>query len=113
MATPWAAGQAALIYSLNAQLDVRQIAELMVGTARSVDGANPKFRGKLGGGLPALDVSLARLNSGNLPNVGGVMSGSCVEVTVSAVAGSAPAPTTASSGAVQQNSLFLPVVSRS
>lgn len=111
MATPWAAGQAALIYSLNAQLDVRQIAELMVGTAQSVDGANPKFRGKLGAGLPALDVSLARLASGNLPHVGGVMSGSCVELT--ALADSAPVSTALSAEAVQPNRLFLPVVSRS
>lgn len=115
MATPWVAGQAALIYSLNARLTVRQIAELMVGTAQSVDGANPQVRGKLGAGLPAIDISLARLQAGDLPHVGGTMSGSCVELpspTVTA-AGPAPSPTTLEREPVQENMLFLPLMRHS
>lgn len=111
MATPWVAGQAALIYSLNARLTVRQIAELIVGTAQSVDDVNPNVRGKLGAGLPAIAVSLAQLQRGDLPHVGGTMSGSCLELPSSTTmaAGSAPSPATLDRTPRQENTLFLPL----
>ena len=115
MATPWAAGEAALLYSLmaklNRPLNVRQLAELMIGTARSVDGANPKYRGKLGAGVPAIDVALTRLQSGALPEVGGVMSGSCLEFSENPLTGASPAvSSTVTNISTQSNRLFLPVI---
>lgn len=116
MATPWVAGEAALLYSvmakLNRPLNVRQLAELMIGTAHSVDGVNPKYRGKLGAGVPAIDVALARLQSGALPEVGGVMSGSCLELPGATLTTAAnPAPlSTAADPLLQPNQLFLPVI---
>ncbi|MEZ4732240.1 MAG: S8 family serine peptidase [Caldilineaceae bacterium] len=120
MATPWVAGQAALIYSMNARLNVRQIAELMVGTAQSVDRVNSQARGKLGAGLPAIDVSLARLQRGDLPHVGGTMSGSCVEppATTGTATHQAPSSQTLErdlkqEDLLQENMLFLPLVRHS
>lgn len=86
MATPFVAGQAALAYSLKPTLTVRQMADLIAGTARSLDKINPKYKKKLGTGLPAIDVSLQRLLSGKLPKKGGSISGSCSEVAGTAAA---------------------------
>ncbi len=80
MATPFVAGQAALLRSLKPALPIRQIIGLMASTARSVDASNRRHKGKLGVGLPAIDVSLARLASGNLPKPKNLLSGSCFEV---------------------------------
>ncbi|MEZ4861129.1 MAG: S8 family serine peptidase [Caldilineaceae bacterium] len=112
MATPFVAGQAALIYSMNSRLNVRQIAELIVGTARTVDDANPDLRGKLGAGIPAVGVSLQRLQTGDLPQVGGVMSGSCLQLPATTVAVSNRDKDNVKmiNESSQANNIFLPLI---
>lgn len=50
MATPFVAGQAALLRSANPWLTLDEIGLLIGGTADSLDNANPKYRGLLGEG---------------------------------------------------------------
>ncbi len=80
MATPFVAGQAALISSLSPSLTVRDVATLISGTAQSLDVMNPAFAGQLGSGQIDIGVSLERLQAGHLSTSGGSpISGSCVE----------------------------------
>lgn len=79
MATPFGAGQAALIHSAAPSLNARQVAMLIGGTGQSLDEANPDFKGRLGRGLIDIGASLERLQSGDLPDKGqGLMGESCV-----------------------------------
>ena len=84
MAAPFLAGQAALLRSLKPAEPIRQIIGLMASTARSVDGSNPRNKGKLGVGLPAIDVSLNTLLTGNPPKPKNIISGSCFEPVTAA-----------------------------
>lgn len=86
MAAPLVAGQAALLHSLRPTLNVRQIAEQIAATARSLEAIDPTYGDKLGFGLPAVDVSLQQLQAGNLLSVGGVISSSCVDPVAAAAA---------------------------
>jgi hypothetical protein len=69
MAAPFASGQAALLLSLNAQLNVLQVADLMGGTADNLDPFNPGYANQLGAGLINVAASLTALQSGNIPNL--------------------------------------------
>ncbi|HNB53932.1 MAG TPA: S8 family serine peptidase, partial [Anaerolineales bacterium] len=79
MAVPFVTGQAALLASVDPTLNPRQIAQLIGGTAVSLDTANPAYVGQLGAGQPDMEASLSALLSGNIPaSARGLMSGSCV-----------------------------------
>lgn len=79
MSTPFVAGQAALLLSKSSTLTPRDVGELIAGTAHNIDSQNPDFVGKLGNGRIDVIGSLQQLATGTLPDVGGVISGSCVE----------------------------------
>lgn len=70
MAAPFAAGQAALLLSLNANLNVVQVADLLGGTAVNLNPFNPGYVNQLGVGLIDVAASLNALQSGNIPNLG-------------------------------------------
>ncbi len=70
MAAPFTAGQAALLLSLNAQLTVLQVADLIGGTAVDINPFNPGYVNQLGAGLIHVADSLTSLQSGNIPNLG-------------------------------------------
>jgi thermitase len=61
MATPFVAGQAALLRSANPQLTLDEVGLLIGGTAVSLDRKNPAFRGQLGEGRIDLFASLESL----------------------------------------------------
>ena len=84
MAAPLVAGQAALLHSFRPTLNPQQIAEQIAGTALSLKKIDPLFGSKLGFGLPAVAVSLQKLQAGQLLSVGGVISGSCVDPVAAA-----------------------------
>jgi subtilisin family serine protease len=77
MATPFVAGQAALLRSKNASLSPRQLAHLIAGSADSTDGLNPTFVELLGHGRANMVASLNHVISGTFPNNGNVFSGGC------------------------------------
>lgn len=80
MATPFVAGQAALLRSLQPALTPRAVAVLIGGTAVSLAGRNPQLRDDLGDGRIDLAASLAALSSGaELKAPASRISGSCVE----------------------------------
>jgi subtilisin family serine protease len=80
MATPFVAGQAALIHSAAPTLNAREIALLIGGTAHSIDILNPQFAGRLGAGQVDIGASLELLLTGNLPKSNhGLMSLSCIQ----------------------------------
>jgi thermitase len=58
MATPFVAGQAALIQTIQPTLDVGNIADIIGGTARSTDGTNPDYDNLLGDGRIDLATSV-------------------------------------------------------
>ena len=66
MATPFAAGQAALLLSLEPSLTARDVARLMGGTAQSLDALNPGFVKQLGAGRLDIGLSLERLQADDL-----------------------------------------------
>ncbi len=79
MATPFLAGQAALLLSLDPSLNVRQVALLIRDTAQPVDSHNPGLEGMLGAGQPNVHASLQRLQSGDIPSSNrGLISSSCI-----------------------------------
>ena len=61
MATPFVAGQAALLRSANSQLTLDEVGLLIGGTTASLDRANPAYRGQLGEGRIDLLASLESL----------------------------------------------------
>jgi subtilisin family serine protease len=67
MATPFVAGQAALIRSLRPDLDARDVASLIGGTAREIDTLNPSFANLLGDGRIDLAASLRAAAAGTIP----------------------------------------------
>lgn len=70
MAAPFAAGQAALLRSLNTNLNVVQVADLIGGTAVDLNPFNPGYVNQLGAGLLDVAASLQALQAGNIPNLG-------------------------------------------
>lgn len=58
MATPFVAGQAALIKSVEPSLGIESIEGQITETARSLDASNPTYAGKLGAGLPDIGASV-------------------------------------------------------
>jgi subtilisin family serine protease len=109
MATPLVAGQAALLHSFRPALNPREIAEHMAATALSLKSIDPTFGDKLGYGLPAVGVSLQKLQAGQLLSVGGLMSGSCVD-PVGAAALDEPAVAEELSEPVDELALFNAIV---
>jgi hypothetical protein len=69
MATPFAAGQAALLLSMNPGLNVVQVADLMGGTAENLNPYNPGYPNQLGVGLINIAASLNSLQAGIIPDL--------------------------------------------
>lgn len=67
MATPFVSAQAALISSLRADLSVRDVADLIGGTARGIDTYNSAFASLLGDGRIDLVASLQAAAAGAIP----------------------------------------------
>jgi thermitase len=63
MATPFVAGQAALLRGVNPQLTLDEVGLLIGGTANLLDQRNPLYRGRLGQGRINLLASLESLSS--------------------------------------------------
>jgi subtilisin family serine protease len=64
MATPFVAGQAALIREVKPSLDADDVEDLIRDTARSLDAKNPTYAGMLGAGHADIGASLERLRPG-------------------------------------------------
>ncbi len=64
MATPFVAGQAALLRSAAPHLTIHEVAQLITGTARSLDEPNQVYEGLMGAGLIEIQDSLNALNAG-------------------------------------------------
>ena len=81
MATPFVAGQAALLQSINSTLNPRNIALLIAHTAQPLDTLNPALdKDDLGVGQPNALASLERLLTGDIPTSNhGIMSSNCIE----------------------------------
>jgi subtilisin family serine protease len=69
MATPFAAGQAALLLSMNPDLNAVQVVDLMGGTAENLNPYNPGYPNQLGLGLIDIVASLNALQAGNIPDL--------------------------------------------
>lgn len=67
MATPFVAGQAALLRGANPQLTLDEVGLLIGGTTDSLDRTNPLYRGRLGEGRINLLASLESLGSDSWP----------------------------------------------
>jgi thermitase len=67
MATPFVAGQAALLRGANPQLTLDEVGLLIGGTTDSLDRANPAYRGELGEGRIDLLASLESLVAATWP----------------------------------------------
>jgi subtilisin family serine protease len=67
MATPFVAGQAALLRSANPQLTLDELGLLIGGTTDSLDRMNPAYRGRLGEGRIDLLASLESLAANTWP----------------------------------------------
>ena len=70
MAAPFVAGQAALLLSLDPDLTVVQVADLMGGTAVPLNPTNPGYINQLGAGQIDVLASLQALQAGNIPAIG-------------------------------------------
>ncbi len=68
MATPFVAGQAALLRSFDPDLTLQEVGLLVGGTARRLDSRNPLYTGLLGSGQIDLYASLLRLVNGTWPS---------------------------------------------
>lgn len=69
MSTPFAAGQAALLRSVDPSMTLDQVGELMGGTAELLDTYNPGYEGLLGKGLIRILTSLEYQAAGNWPGL--------------------------------------------
>jgi subtilisin family serine protease len=67
MATPFVAGQAALLQSVDRQLTLDEVGRLIGGTARSLDKRNPIYAGLLGEGRIDILASLELLVANTWP----------------------------------------------
>ncbi len=67
MATPFVAGQAALLRGANPQLTLDQVGLLIGGTAYSLDNRNPAYRAQLGQGRIDFLASLESLSANSWP----------------------------------------------
>lgn len=67
MATPFVAGQAALLFGNDPSLSSVAVAEYMGATAQDTDPANPDFQSKLGAGLIDTQAALLALAQGQPP----------------------------------------------
>jgi subtilisin family serine protease len=67
MATPFVAGQAALLRSTSPQLTLDEVGLLIGGTTDSLDKSNPAYRGGLGEGRIDLLASLESLITNKWP----------------------------------------------
>ena len=96
MATPFVAGQVALIRGKRPTLKVREIANLIADSAKDIDNLNAAYEGSLGKGRIQIGASLALLNGSYEPDDSGhgLIGSSCVEPEV-AVPRPAVAPTVA------------------
>lgn len=65
MATPFVAGQAALIHDVDGSLDPARIETVIRDTARSLDTQNPSYKGMLGAGHSDIGASLEQLGGGD------------------------------------------------
>jgi subtilisin family serine protease len=80
MATPFVAGQAALIRQLDPTITAARFASVIGGTAYSLDTLNGRYDGMLGQGRINIGASLRALATGRVPaSSGGMISSSCVE----------------------------------
>jgi subtilisin family serine protease len=77
MATPFVAGQAALLRGVNPQLTLDEVGLLIGGTSDSVDRMNPAYRGRLGEGRIDLLASLESLVADTWPTQEHNVSASC------------------------------------
>ncbi len=77
MATPWVAGQAALIRSIEPALEPEGVEARIRGTAHPLDRWNPDYRGMLGAGLPDVPASLAPLVGSGCPQEDLTHEGTC------------------------------------
>ena len=68
MATPFVAGQVALLRGANPQLTLDEVGLLIGGTAYSLDQVNPLYRGRLGEGRIDLLASLESLSANSWPS---------------------------------------------
>ncbi|MGH8874380.1 MAG: S8 family serine peptidase, partial [Acidimicrobiia bacterium] len=71
MAAPFVTGQAALLYSLDGELDREAVALVIISTAVSVAASNPDHIGLLGAGRPDLVASLVAALEGDELDEGG------------------------------------------
>jgi thermitase len=75
MATPFVAGQAALLLSADPTLSLADVGRYIGGTAVSIDEPNPDYSNQLGHGRIHFGNSLQALTSGNLPAGPGPLAG--------------------------------------
>jgi subtilisin family serine protease len=77
MAAPFVAGQAALLLSYDPSLEVIEVADLLGGTARSLNWANQMRRSLLGAGKIDISASLAALVDGEIPDAPELLDNDC------------------------------------
>jgi subtilisin family serine protease len=77
MAAPFVSGQAALLLSYDPSLDILDVADLLGGTAQSLDSANGRQAGLLGAGKINVLASLVALAEGEIPNGPGLLAEDC------------------------------------
>lgn len=70
MATPFVAGQAALLLGHTPSLTPAEVGDLIGGAARQIDRQNPAYSGQLGNGRIQPVVSLQMLDTGQRPSTG-------------------------------------------
>jgi subtilisin family serine protease len=78
MAAPFVSGQAALLVSFDPSLDVIDVADLLGGTAQSLDSANRRQAGLLGAGKIDVAASLSDLVDGQIPDAPELLDDDCV-----------------------------------
>jgi len=79
MATPFAAGQAALLHSLDPSLTAWDVGQIIAATAQPLDGLNPDYTGELGAGRIDVAASLQYFLNNGVPAFDyGVISSDCV-----------------------------------